>query len=322
MADCGCEETGFEGMSPAYRRALIAVIAINAGMFLVEITAGALGRSQALKADALDFAGDAATYALSLAVIGANLGARSTASLIKGASLAIFALYLLTTTGLRFFSGVTPEAPIMSGVGELALAANIASVFILLRWREGDSNVRSVWLCSRNDAIGNVAVIAAGGVVFATGSRLPDLVVALALASLFMSSSVQIVRQALAERRALLWSRAEYDDCGAKERDKGAGKIPAIRRVTFDDPEPYQRGGDVDAAVGRIGAPRESRIDQGEEPGKQSQRCNPRRDPESRFAEAKPGPESETAGDFGDRGEGVDWNRFEHGNIRYVAGKV
>lgn len=201
MADCGCEETRFDGVSPAYRRALSAVIVINAAMFLIEITAGALGRSQALQADALDFAGDTATYALSLAVIGASLSVRSTASLIKGASLAAFALFVLVTTGLRFFGGATPEAPIMSGVGALALAANVASVFILLRWRDGDSNVRSVWLCSRNDAIGNVAVIAAGGAVFATGSRLPDLIVAAALAALFLNSSIQIIRQAIDERR-------------------------------------------------------------------------------------------------------------------------
>ncbi len=202
MSGCGCTETKFDGVSPAYRRALVAVIAINAFMFLVEITAGALGQSQALKADALDFAGDAATYALSLAVIGSSLSVRGAASLIKGASLAAFALYVLATTGLRFASGATPEAPIMSGVGLLALAANVASVLILLRWRDGDSNVRSVWLCSRNDAIGNVAVILAGAAVFATGSRMPDLIVAVALATLFMNSSIQIVRQALAERRA------------------------------------------------------------------------------------------------------------------------
>lgn len=201
MSGCGCTDTKFDGVSPAYRRALIAVIAINAGMFLVEATAGALGQSQALKADALDFAGDAATYGLSLAVIGANLSVRSTASLIKGASLALFATYVLATTAFRVFGGATPEAPVMSAVGALALAANVASVLILLRWRDGDSNVRSVWLCSRNDAIGNVAVILAGAAVFATGSRIPDLIVAAMLATLFLSSSIQIVRQALVERR-------------------------------------------------------------------------------------------------------------------------
>jgi hypothetical protein len=312
MSGCGCEETGFDGVSPDYRRALIAVIAINAGMFLVEITAGALGRSQALQADALDFAGDAATYALSLAVIGASLSVRSTASLVKGASLAAFALFVIVATGSRFFSSEAPSAPIMSGVGALALAANVASVFILIRWRDGDSNVRSVWLCSRNDAIGNVAVMAAGAAVWATGSRWPDLIVAMALATLFMSSSVQIIRQALAERRALLWSRPENDDRGPDEGDDGADNIPAIRCVTLDEPEPKERGGDVDAAISRIGASGESRIDQGEEPREQRERCKAWRDPESRLAEAEPSPESKATGDFSERGEGVDGNRFQH----------
>lgn len=322
MSGCGCAETTFDGVSPAYRRALIAVIAINAAMFLVEITAGALGRSQALKADALDFAGDAATYALSLAVIGASLFVRSTASLIKGASLAAFALYVLAATGFRFFDGATPEAPVMGAVGALALAANVASVFILLRWRDGDSNVRSVWLCSRNDAIGNVTVILAGAAVFATGSRMPDLIVAVALAALFLNSSRQIIRQALAERRSSLVSRAKDDYCGAQERDDRPRDIPAIGRVALDDPEPDKRGGDVDAAIGGVGAPGKSGIDECEQPCEQRQRSEARRDPESRFAEPKPGPEGEAPGDFSDRGEGVDWNRFQQGRtVQYVGGK-
>lgn len=203
MSGSCCAEKKFDGVSPAYRRALIAVIAINATMFLVEATAGALGHSQALQADALDFAGDAATYGLSLAVIGASLSIRTTASLIKGASLAVFALFVLATTAMRVLHAETPEAPVMSVVGALALAANVASVIVLLRWRDGDSNVRSVWLCSRNDAIGNVAVIAAGAAVAVTESRAPDLFVAAALAALFLNSAVQILRQALAERRSL-----------------------------------------------------------------------------------------------------------------------
>lgn len=203
MSGSCCAEKKFDDVSPAYRRALLAVIAINATMFIVEATAGALAGSQALKADALDFAGDAATYGLSLAVIGASLSIRTTASLIKGASLAAFALFVLATTAMRFLHGETPEAPVMSVVGALALAANVASVIVLLRWRDGDSNVRSVWLCSRNDAIGNIAVIAAGAAVAVTESRAPDLFVAAALAALFLNSAVQILRQALAERRSL-----------------------------------------------------------------------------------------------------------------------
>lgn len=202
MPGCASENNGFDGGSPAYKRALIAVIVINAAMFLVEMSAGFLGSSQALKADALDFAGDTATYALSLAVIGAALRTRATAALIKGASLGLMALFVLTTTIMSAFGDATPAAPVMSGIGLLALAANVASVFILLRWRDGDSNVRSVWLCSRNDAIGNVGVIAAGGAVWLTGSFWPDLIVAALLASLFIKSSVAITSQALREINA------------------------------------------------------------------------------------------------------------------------
>ena len=207
MAGCACEDNqiepaNFDGRSPVFKRALIAVIAINATMFLVEMSAGYLGSSQALKADALDFAGDTATYALSLAVIGAALRTRATAALIKGASLGLMALFALTTTVASAFGDASPAVPVMSGIGLLALAANAASVFILIRWRDGDSNVRSVWLCSRNDAIGNVAVIAAGGAVWLTGSFWPDLFVAALLASLFMKSSVSITSQALREINA------------------------------------------------------------------------------------------------------------------------
>ncbi len=198
MSGC-CDDKTFDGVAPAYKRALIAVILINAVMFFVEMTAGLISGSQALKADALDFAGDTATYGLSLFVIGASLKTRARASLIKGASLAAIALTVLTMTGLRVMNGAPPEAGTMGLIGLIALAANLTSVFILLRWRDGDSNVRSVWLCSRNDAIGNVGVIAAGGLVAATGAAWPDLVVAALLASLFLKSAAAITVQALGE---------------------------------------------------------------------------------------------------------------------------
>lgn len=197
-----CENPQFNGMSPAYRRALLLVIAINGVMFLVEMLAGFASGSQALKADALDFGGDTATYAISLAVLAAPIGVRARASLFKGASLAAIAGFILITTALRFFGGDTPEAQTMGMIGVIALLANVASVFILLRWRDGDSNVRSVWLCSRNDAIGNVGVIAAGGAVALSGSAWPDLIVAALLATLFLKSSAAIVSQATEELRA------------------------------------------------------------------------------------------------------------------------
>mgnify|MGYP001793501285 CR=1 FL=1 len=201
MAGC-CENKNFDGVSPAYRRALLAVIAINAVMFVVEMSAGMMSGSQALKADALDFAGDTATYALSLFVIGASLRTRAIASLIKGGSLAVIAIAVLTMTLLRVLNGAPPEAATMGVVGFLALTANVASVLILLRWRDGDSNVRSVWLCSRNDAIGNVGVIGAGGLVALTGAAWPDLLVAVLLAGLFLKSASAITLQALRELKS------------------------------------------------------------------------------------------------------------------------
>ncbi len=214
MSGC-CDVKPFDGVSPQYRRALIWVIAINAAMFGVEMLAGFTSGSQALKADALDFAGDAATYALSLYVIGASLQTRARASLIKGASLAVIALVILGMTAMSVLSGKPPQAHTMGIVGFLALAANLASVFILLRWRDGDSNVRSVWLCSRNDAVGNVGVMAAGGLVAITGSAWPDLIVATMLAGLFLRSSAQITTQALGELRT-----------DANENENRAGAAP------------------------------------------------------------------------------------------------
>lgn len=198
MSGC-CEIETFNGMSSAYRRALIAVIVINAVMCVVEATAGFSAGSQALKADALDFAGDTATYALSFYVIGASLRTRAKASLVKGASLAIFAVIVLGMTGARVLDGSPPEGEVMGFIGVMALVANLASVFILLRWRDGDSNVRSVWLCSRNDAIGNVGVIVAGLLVASTGSHWPDIIVAALIAGLFLKSSLAITAQALSE---------------------------------------------------------------------------------------------------------------------------
>ncbi|MEE4117497.1 MAG: cation transporter [Paracoccaceae bacterium] len=201
MAGCACgTNVRFEGVSRRYRRVLLAVIGINALMFVVEMTAGALADSQALKADALDFLGDTLTYGLSLWAIGRPLSVRAGAALVKGASLGLMGLWVLGATLWQVLSTDVPVAPVMGAVGALACAANIASVLLLLRYREGDSNVRSVWLCSRNDAVGNLAVVVAAGAVVLTGSAWPDLLVAAAMAGLFLWSSAQIVTQALVER--------------------------------------------------------------------------------------------------------------------------
>jgi len=201
MSGC-CDDKVFDGISDGYKRALLAVILINAVMFFVEMTAGLKSGSQALLADALDFAGDSATYTISLLVIGASLRTRAMASLFKGGSLAFIAILILASSLYRFFSDTVPVAETMGIVGFLALLANLTSLLILMRWRDGDSNVRSVWLCSRNDAIGNVGVIIAGIVVGITGAAWPDLVVAILLATLFLRSSVSIISQARAELKS------------------------------------------------------------------------------------------------------------------------
>lgn len=201
MAGCCGHEARFDGVSRDYRRRLWAVIAINAGMFGVEMTAGHLAGSQALQADALDFAGDALTYGISLAVIGASLNARSLAALGKGVSLLLMGLWVMGATLYQVLGPGVPEAPVMGIVGVMALAANLASVLLLVKYKDGDANVRSVWLCSRNDAIGNVAVIVAALGVWGTATAWPDLIVAAIMATLFLSSAWQILGQALAERR-------------------------------------------------------------------------------------------------------------------------
>ena len=170
-------------------------------MFLVEIVFGMFAESQALKADALDFLGDTATYSISLFVIGMPLIWRSRAALFKGASLGVMGLWVMGSTAYHALVVGAPAAEVMGAIGFVALAANLASVLLLLKYRDGDANVRSVWLCSRNDAIGNIAVILAAGGVWASGTVWPDLIVAGVMATLFLSSSVQIVRRARAELR-------------------------------------------------------------------------------------------------------------------------
>lgn len=202
MASCCGENATFDGMSDAYKRRLWIVIALNATMFAVEMIAGHLSGSQALQADALDFLGDSMTYGISLAVIGASVRVRTAAALVKGASLSLMGLWVLGSTAYHVFLVGVPQAEVMGAIGFLALMTNLASVLLLMRYKDGDANVRSVWLCSRNDAIGNVAVMIAALGVWGTATGWPDLIVAGIMAGLFLSSSVQIIVQALRERRA------------------------------------------------------------------------------------------------------------------------
>ena len=200
---CGCSgNPRFDGMDASYKRVLWTVIAINAAMFFVEMSAGQLAGSQALQADALDFLGDALTYGLSLAVIGMSIKVRSTAALLKGFSLLAMGLWVFGSTAYQVLILGVPSAGIMGSIGLLALAANLASVFLLMRYKDGDANVRSVWLCSRNDAIGNVAVMIASAAVWLTASAWPDLIVALMMAGLFLRSAQLILVQAWQEYRS------------------------------------------------------------------------------------------------------------------------
>lgn len=195
MGSCCQNDQSFDGASKAYKKALWWVIAINATLFLVETGASFQASSQALQADALDFLGDTATYSLSLLVIGRSLEVRNRAALFKALSLFAMGLFVFGMTLYRVTILKVPEASTMGAVGLLAFAANVLSVLILLRFRNGDANVRSVWLCSRNDAIGNLAVILAAAGVWQSSSAWPDLIVASIMAGLFTWSSVQILQQ-------------------------------------------------------------------------------------------------------------------------------
>lgn len=197
--DCPSEAPGDD---IAWRRVLWIALAVNASMFAVEIVAGVAADSASLRADALDFLGDAANYAISLFVAGMALKWRARAAALKGASLLALGLWVFASTAWMALAGTLPKAETMGVVGFAALAANVAVAALLFGYRGGEANRRSVWICSRNDAIGNVAVLAAAAGVFGTGTAWPDLIVAAILASLGVWGGVQILRQAAGELRA------------------------------------------------------------------------------------------------------------------------
>ncbi len=192
-----------------YRRIIIAALVINAGMFAVEVVAGLAAASVALQADALDFLSDAANYAISLLVLGMALKWRARAALLKGWSLGVLGLVVFASTVGNVLAGTVPEAGVMGLVGTLALIANVGVAAMLFAYRTGDSNMRSVWLCSRNDAIANVGVLLAALGVFGTATGWPDVIVASVIVGLSVSAAVQIIRQANAELRHTLHAAAE-----------------------------------------------------------------------------------------------------------------
>lgn len=201
MAGCGscCGETT-RVADARWRRALWIALVINLTMFAGEIFAGIAAGSRSLQADALDFLGDSGNYAISLGVAGMALNWRSRAALLKGGTILAFGLYVLVTTVLAALGGRIPQAETMGIVGVIALIANGSVAFILYRYRSGDANMRSVWICSRNDAIGNLAVLLAAAGVVGTGTAWPDLAVALIMAALGIWGGLQIIAQARAER--------------------------------------------------------------------------------------------------------------------------
>lgn len=186
---------------PGWRRALWIALAINLAMFAVEVVAGIRADSRALQADAIDFLGDAGNYALSLAVAPLALAWRARAALAKAATMLAFGIGVLTVTVWSVVHGTDPQAETMGAVGLLALVANVGVAAMLFRYRTGDANRRSVWICSRNDAISNLAVIAAAVGVFGTGQAWPDLAVAAIMAGLAVWGSVSVFRQAMGELR-------------------------------------------------------------------------------------------------------------------------
>jgi Co/Zn/Cd efflux system component len=185
----------------AYRRVLWIVLAINAGMFLVEIVAGLAAGSASLQADALDFLADAANYGISLFVVGLALRYRAIAALTKGLSMGAFGLSVIGTVIWHTIVGTVPEAITMGAVGVAALLANAATFGLLWAFRTGDANMRSVWLCSRNDVIANLAVLLAALGVFGTGTGWPDVIVAAVMASLALHGAWVVIRYSLAELR-------------------------------------------------------------------------------------------------------------------------
>jgi Co/Zn/Cd efflux system component len=185
-----------------YRRVLWAVLAINAGMFGVEVIAGLAAGSASLQADALDFLGDAGNYAISLFVVGMALRYRARAAAFKGATMALFGLWVIGVAGWHAWHGTLPHAFTMGGIGVAALLANAASFGLLWAYRGGDANMRSAWICTRNDVLGNLAVLLAAVGVFGTGTGWPDVIVAVVMAGLALQGAAVMLNQSRDELRS------------------------------------------------------------------------------------------------------------------------
>lgn len=236
-ACCGPNECGPSGATtPGYRRVLWAALVINAVMFFVEIISGIASGSSALQADALDFLADSANYGISLFVLAKALRVRATASLFKGWTMGVFGIWVIGSAVYQALRGGLPEPVTMGAVGLAALCSNAAVAGILYAYRNGDSNMRSVWICSRNDALGNLAVLLAASGVFATKQGWPDITVAVIMGALALSGARQIIvhaRQELSRHPDTLAVRngtpAPPASHGASEERAGSALTPVGR---------------------------------------------------------------------------------------------
>ena len=202
MSTSCCEQAADPHRGNAsYRRVLWAVLGINLVMFAVEVVAGLAAGSAALQADALDFLGDTANYMISLFVVGMALRYRATAALVKGATMGVFGLWVVGTVMWHVAHSMLPNAFTMTGVGTAALIANAASFGLLWAYRSGDANMLSAWVCTRNDVLGNLAVLLAALGVFGTGTGWPDIIVATLMAALALQGAWLVISQSLAELR-------------------------------------------------------------------------------------------------------------------------
>src|SRR6476659_7920915 len=200
-ASCCNQAIDLHRGNESYRRVLWFVLAINAVMFAVEVAAGLAAGSASLQADALDFLGDAGNYAISLFVVGMALRYRAIAAFLKGATMGLFGLWVLGVAAWHVWHGTLPHAFTMGAVGVAALVANAASFGLLWAYRGGDANMRSAWICTRNDVFGNLAVLLAALGVFGTGTGWPDIIVAAIMAALALQGATIVIRQSLGELR-------------------------------------------------------------------------------------------------------------------------
>lgn len=229
---CPSDTAARSGSSdPLFQRVLWIALVANLSMFLVEVVASHFGDSMSLQADALDFFGDAANYGISLFVAGMALTARARASLVKGVTMATFGIWVIGSAVYRAMMGSAPDAAMMGSIAFLALVVNVAVAALLYRYRGGDSNMRSIWLCSRNDAIGNIAVMVAAAGVFTSASRWPDLLVAALIAALSITAAVQVIRLAKTELRSAKVQHSSVSDRVAPDRCELSTHMPVNNRL-------------------------------------------------------------------------------------------